>query len=301
MGIYHFWATVKQERIGTAAHEQQSKKYTGSNNHSIFIHTRNISVYSNPPLKSAARITKIKLCNWVLCLGDKKPDTITSSTALHIHTRSCSASSMDNASSEPALQLESRTRGFKDKFCMHSLTHRHRGITKVWLRKHPLSSWGTANSCQDSVARVTPSVLPWGRGCHTPGKASSHSKIASASLPPETSLLLPPQSHEHPPLHPSPQTGPPAAALPVPSNQEISMATAPKRQEETAELDWKPPFCSCLHHVRRMGRRALSLLPQVRKCVPASLCFSPGHPRIATDAHLTKTLLAGTSLTPSQN
>lgn len=49
-------------------------------------HTRNISVYPKPPLKPAARVTKIKLCNWVLCLREKKkPHTITSCTALHTH------------------------------------------------------------------------------------------------------------------------------------------------------------------------------------------------------------------------
>lgn len=47
----------------------------------------------------------------------------------HTHTcrhSPCNASFMDSASSAPALQLESRTRGFKDRFCiLHTHTQRN--------------------------------------------------------------------------------------------------------------------------------------------------------------------------------
>lgn len=282
MGIYHFWATVKQERIGTAAREQQSKKYTGSDNHSIFIHTINISVYPKPPLKSAARVTKIKLCHWVLCLREKKAThhNLQCGTAhTHTHRQSCNAGFMDNAGSAPALQLERRTRGFKDKFGMHS--HTHREITKVWLRNNPPGSWGIAYSSQGSVA--------WEEGAGDATLLGRPHPIpkSSASLPVEASLLLPPRATSILPLIPQPRQLPQPRRCRCPPISRYPWQPLPgtrRRQPSWIEnLTSAPASITCGEWA---GGERSPAPPgwERRSCLPLFPSLNPSHPHEAPTA-----------------
>lgn len=79
-----------------------------------------------------------------------------------------------------------------------------------------------------------------------------------------------PHTHEDPALHPSPQTAPPAVALPVPSHQQISMATAPGTRRR--QLSWIENLPSAPASIT-CDEWAGECFPQSRKCGPASLCF----------------------------
>lgn len=157
--------------------------------------------------------------------------------------------------------------------------HTQRETLRVWLRNNALNSWGTTNSCQGLVLQQSPHQHCHVEGTPLSGRPHPAPKIHLAFLPLERSLLLPtpPMGIVHFILHPR-QSPDMVAVLPVPSHQQISMATILQSWKEADKLDWKSLFCSCLHHAWQMDRLEASPAPSdqdVYFCLPLFPSFEP--------------------------